>query len=55
MPLYQLWCDKCMEPYEVLMKLAELEEFEKGEQILCPECKEPLRMLMCPPKDIRIN
>lgn len=55
MPLYQFWCDKCFEPYEVSMKLEEYEKFLKGEEVKCPECKEPLRMLMCPPKRIRIN
>jgi len=55
MPLYQLFCDKCFEPYEVTMRLKEYEKFLKGEEVLCPRCKEPLRMLMCPPKRIRIN
>jgi len=55
MPLYQLFCDKCFAPYEVILSLAEWKEFQDGEKIKCPECKKPLRMLMCPPKTIRIN
>jgi hypothetical protein len=45
-----------MESHEALMKLTELDKFCNGkEQIKCPVCNESLRILMCPPKIVRIN
>jgi predicted nucleic acid-binding Zn ribbon protein len=56
MPLYQFWCDECFTPYEIQMKLAKLDEYDKGDKIIeCPGCGTPLRKLMCPPKTITIN
>jgi len=56
MPLYQLWCKSCFKPYEVTMTLKELDIFDKGkESIPCPECKKPLKKLICPPRRIKIN
>lgn len=52
--LYQFFCDNCMEPYEIMMTLAELDDYEGGDDdIECPRCEEPLRKLMCP-VDFRI-
>jgi len=56
MPLYQLWCDKCHTPYEVTMSLETCEDFDCGKRKkYCPECKNLLKKIMCPPKIIRIN
>ena len=56
MPIYQFWCDDCQTPYEIQMKLAELEEYDKGdEDIDCPNCEKPLTKLICPPRRIYIN
>jgi len=55
-PLYQFWCDACYTPYEIMMSIADLEEYDEGkEEIPCPECEEPLTKLICPPKWITIN
>lgn len=56
MPIYQFFCSKCFQPYEITMKLIDLEKYDKGnEKIECPECKEPLRKLICPPRRIQIR
>lgn len=56
MPLYQFWCDKCFLPYEITMKLAELDEYDKGElEVKCPKCGLDLIKLICPPRRIYIN
>jgi len=54
--LFQFFCDHCLYPYEITMKLTDLEKYDKGnEKIECPECKEPLRKLICPPRRIQIR
>ena len=54
--IYQFWCDDCQTPYEIQMKLAELEEYDKGdEDIDCPNCEKPLTKLICPPRRIYIH
>ena len=55
MPMYQFWCDKCFEPFEITMTLDKLEEYDKNEKtiIKCPLCGAALRKLICPPKIIR--
>jgi predicted nucleic acid-binding Zn ribbon protein len=56
MPIYQMWCNKCHEPYEVMMTLKVCDEFDKGKRKKqCPECKKPLKKIICPPKIVRIN
>ena len=56
MPLYQLWCDGCMTPYEVTMSLDDKEDWDSGKAYKkCPKCKMKLVMLICPPKTIKIN
>ncbi len=56
MPLYQFWCDECMTPYEIIMIIADLEEYDKGgRDIECPNCEAILKKLICPPKTITIN
>lgn len=55
MPLYQFWCDNCFEPIEVLMSIKRLDEFDNGEPLQCPECGQPLRKLIAPPKLVRIH
>lgn len=56
MPIYQMWCEKCMEPYEVLMNLGELDEYDTGRLVIkCPVCGENMRKLICPPRIIHIN
>lgn len=55
-PLYQFFCDKCFEPYEITMKIKELDEHDRGElEVKCPECRENLRKLICPPRRINIH
>jgi len=49
MPLYQFWCDECVEPYEVTMNLATLDLFDKGKATKpCPVCGYKLRKLIAP-------
>ena len=56
MPLYQFWCDDCLNAYEIQMTLAKLEEYDKKNKVIkCPNCKENLKKLICPTKIIRIN
>jgi len=56
MPSYQMWCEKCHEPYEVTMKLAVFEEFSEGKIYKrCPECKTKLKNLICPPKLVLVD
>ena len=48
---YQFYCQLCDLPFEILMTLDELEEYDKGEEdIPCPICQEPLDKLICPPR-----
>ena len=47
--LYQFYCNEDDLPFEVMMTLDELEEYDKGkEDIPCPLCQEPLNKLICP-------
>lgn len=56
MPLYQFWCDECFTPYEIQMKLAKLEEYDKGNKVIkCPNCEGELKKLICPPKIIKVG
>lgn len=55
MPLYQFWCDHCKEPIEALMSLSRFEQIDEGEPVECPECGNVMRVLIAPPKIVRIN
>jgi putative FmdB family regulatory protein len=49
MPVYQFYCQWCDAPYEIMMSLSELDEYDKGdEEIACPNCGESLNKLICP-------
>lgn len=56
MPLYQWWCDNCFTPYEIILTLAQLKEYDEDEEsvIDCPNCGADLRKLICPPKIIKV-
>jgi DNA-directed RNA polymerase subunit RPC12/RpoP len=46
---YQFYCNECGAPYEIMMSLAELDEYDEGdEEIDCPNCGEGLNKLICP-------
>jgi len=61
MPLYQFFCYSCYKPNEGEMSLKEKEEYDRKRKpnIECPNCgevdKKKFKMIMCPPKRIRIN
>jgi len=56
MPLYQMYCEHCDEPYEVIMSLDTCRAFDDGKRRKkCPECGKYLKKIICPPKIIRIN
>ena len=51
-----MYCKYCDEPYEVIMSLKTCYEFDEGKRKkLCPECKKPLKKIICPPKMIIVR
>jgi putative FmdB family regulatory protein len=49
MPVYQFYCNECGAPYEIMMSLAELDEYDTTDnEIDCPNCGESLNKLICP-------
>ncbi|MBT8491387.1 MAG: hypothetical protein KJN62_10100 [Deltaproteobacteria bacterium] len=56
MPLYQFFCENCWEPFELTMKLKELDQYDSGKlEVNCPKCTGELKKLICPPRTITIN
>lgn len=50
MPIYDYYCVHCAKVYEIIIKLADIDE-----KVKCPYCKKELKKRISPPKVIRIN
>ena len=60
MPVYELWCEKCILLKDIFMPLEDKEKYDKGykrwiDKTKCPECGMPMEMPICRPRIIKMD